>query len=127
MIKPYISAILALGVLAPSAQLIAAEKVLILDFTMDTVEICDRQENCKDVPRAELPKDTGLPLEVKSYDKPTGMLMYKLEEVEYWVHQSEVSLNQKASASYICTSHTIARKSDEETFGSLGLGEGCDQ
>jgi len=109
------------------ASLMASEQLLLLDFAMDSIEICEDMDTCKDVERSKLPSKELLPIEVTNYDRKTGMLSYNFENKNYLVHQSEVILNQTAESSFPCTAQTTSRKSDESTFGSLGLGKGCQE
>ncbi len=108
-----------------SAVALAQEKVRILDFLMDEVEICDKSEACRDVDRSKLPDPTKVPLAVKRFDEGQGMVMFEHNGLEHWIHQSEVKLNVTALSTVICTTQDVSRKSDAQTFGIHGLGEGC--
>ena len=105
---------------------VAEDKVLILDFLMDSVEICDGNLDCSDVDKKSLPNPSDEMVIVSSYDKKEGMVMFKHLGNEKWVHITEVKLSQKAVASVVCTEQsTISRKSDKQVFSTYGLGEGC--
>ncbi|WEM44669.1 hypothetical protein PTW35_25765 (plasmid) [Photobacterium sp. DA100] len=103
----------------------AQDKVLILDFLMDSVEICDGKLDCTDVDKSSLPDPKEETVIVASYDKKEGMLMFEHLGHEKWVHITEVELNHKAVASIVCTQQTISKKSDKQVFSTHGLGEGC--
>ncbi|WP_432452890.1 MULTISPECIES: hypothetical protein [unclassified Agarivorans] len=101
------------------------DRVLIIDFLLDEVEICSSEFDCIDVAKSSLPDATKQAIPVKKYDKKEGMLMFEDDGEEKWVHITEVELNMKAIASVTCTATTISKASDKVTFASFGLGEGC--
>ncbi|MGB3212913.1 MAG: hypothetical protein WBB19_19585 [Desulforhopalus sp.] len=108
-------------------------QVLIKNFLLDSIEICDTSFSCKDVDRMDLPDATKSPVIVENFDQNHGMVMFQYNGENMWVHQSEVKLNEKAVASVVCTgqsgdnkrSNDISYRSDRENFTSFGLGEGC--
>jgi len=109
------------------------DQVLILDFLLDSIEICDTNFSCEDVAKTDLPQATKSPVPVQNFDKKHGMVMFQYQGKDMWVHQSEVQLNEVAVASVVCTGQGVAKnrnqdissRSDNMNFSSLGLGEDC--
>ncbi|MGG5573104.1 hypothetical protein [Vibrio diazotrophicus] len=110
--------------LTPSISM-AKEQVKIVDFLVDNVWVCDKNNDCADVPKNMLPDPTKDGLVVENYDQQEQMVMVTIDGQEKWFDQIEVQLNKTAVASVVCSSQTISAKSDSGTYATLGLGEGC--
>ncbi|CDU11896.1 hypothetical protein [Vibrio coralliirubri] len=114
---------LSLGFSASPA--IAQDHVKIIDFLVDNVWVCDKDNECADVSTKTLPDPTQSGLIVENYDREEQMVMVKIDGQEKWFDQIEVQLNKTAVASVVCSTQVISAKSDSGTYATLGLGEGC--
>ncbi len=113
-------------ILGCSFQAVSEEKqIQILEFLLDEVEICNTREECQDIAKDLLPDPNKTTIVIEKFDQDEGYLMFKQNGEEKWVHQTEVELNSKSVASIICTTQNPSNKSDQQTFATLGLGEGC--
>ncbi|CAK1758558.1 Secreted protein [Vibrio crassostreae] len=103
----------------------AQDHVKIIDFLVDNVWVCDKNNECADVSTKTLPDPTQSGLIVENYDRKEQMVMVKIDGQEKWFDQIEVQLNKTAVASVVCSTQVISAKSDSGTYATLGLGEGC--
>lgn len=123
--KPLSTLVLSLTFGLTSSVVMAQEQIKIIDFLVDNVWVCDKNNDCTDVPKKTLPDPTKVGLVVENYDPKEQMVMVKIDGQEKWFDQIEVQLNKTAVASIICSTQQISAKSDSGTYASLGLGEGC--
>ncbi|MDH5902329.1 hypothetical protein ACED30_03345 [Vibrio splendidus] len=110
--------------LVPSVVM-AQEQIKVIDFLVDNVWVCDKNNVCADVPKNTLPDPKKNGLVVENYDQEEQMIMVKINGQEKWFDQIEVQLNKTAVASVVCSTQKISAKSDSGTYATLGLGEGC--
>ena len=108
-----------------SSPLMAQEQVKVIDFLVENVWVCDKDNSCADVPKSTLPDPKKSGLVVENYDRQEQMVMVKIDGQEKWFDQIEVQLNKTAVASVVCSTQKISAKSDSGTYATLGLGEGC--
>ena len=108
-----------------SSAVMAQEQVKVIDFLVDNVWVCDKNNECADVSTKTLPDPTQSGLIVENYDRKEQMVMVKIDGQEKWFDQIEVQLNKTAVASVVCSTQVISAKSDSGTYATLGLGEGC--
>lgn len=108
-----------------SSTAMAQEQVKVIDFLVDNVWVCDKDNSCADVPKNTLPDPKKTGLVVENYDQEEQMVMVKINGQEKWFDQIEVQLNKTAVASVVCSTQKISAKSDSGTYATLGLGEGC--
>lgn len=123
--RPLSTLVLGLSLSFPAASVMAQDHVKIIEFLVDNVWVCDKDNECADVPSKTLPDPSKNALIVENYDRAEQMVMVKIDGQEKWFDQIEVQLNKTAVASVVCSSQTISAKSDSGTYATLGLGEGC--
>jgi hypothetical protein len=123
--RPLSTLVLGLTFGLTSSYSMAQEQVKIIDFLVDNVWVCDKNNDCADVPKNTLPDPTKNGLVVENYDQKEQMVMVKINGKEQWFDQIEVQLNKTAVASVVCSTQKISAKSDSGTYATLGLGEGC--
>ena len=118
---------LVLGLLSgfSSSVTMAQDHIKIIDFLVDNVWVCDKDNECADISTKTLPDPTKSGLIVENYDRKEQMVMVKIDGQEKWFDQIEVQLNKTAVASVVCSTQVISAKSDSGTYATLGLGEGC--
>lgn len=118
---------LVLGLLSgfSSSATMAQDHVKIIDFLVDNVWVCDKDNECADISTKTLPDPAKSGLIVENYDRKEQMVMVKIDGQEKWFDQIEVQLNKTAVASVVCSTQVISAKSDSGTYATLGLGEGC--
>lgn len=104
-----------------SVSLMASDQQLtILKFILSEVEVCDAKDNCEDISRKKLPNPSKSPIPILEANPKTGMLMFKVGNKEYWVHQTEVKLNKKYTVSQTCE---YTAKSNDNVVATMGAGE----
>lgn len=121
--KPLLSVLFYIGsafLLMPSAPHAADEPLTILQFILSEVEICDANDDCKDVSRKTLPNPSKSPIPILEANPKTGMLMFKVGNKEYWVHQTEVKLNKKYTVSQTCE---YTAQTNDNVVATMGAGE----
>ncbi len=108
------------------------KEVRILNFIMNEIEICDTAFTCHNMNKSELPDPSETVVKVVNFDQDEGMLMFRHNGKDMWVHQSEVDLNETAVASVVCTSVPDTTKTSQDitstpksVYTTYGLGEGC--
>lgn len=94
--------------------------LLIKKFLLKSVEICDANDECRDMSRKSLPDPSKSPIPVLEANAKTGMLMFKVGNKELWVHQTEVQLNKKYIVSQKCE---YTARSNENVVATMGAGE----
>ncbi|MCZ4294058.1 hypothetical protein [Vibrio sinaloensis] len=123
--RPLSTLVLGLAFGLTSSYSVAQEQIKIIDFLVDNVWVCDKNNNCADVPKENLPDPTKKGLVVENYDPKEQMVMITINGKEQWFDQIEVQLNKTAVASVVCSTQVISAKSDSGTYATMGLGEGC--
>lgn len=116
---------LGIALFASSNISMAEEPVIILDYLVDTVFVCNQNEECNDVDRSTLPNPKNTKLIVSDYDKSEQMLGVNVDGQKLWFDQMEVLLNKTAQASIICSAQDLSSSEDKKAYVSYGLGEGC--
>lgn len=123
--RPLSTLVLGLSFGLTCSYSMAQEQIKIIDFLVDDVWVCDKNNECTDVPKSTLPDPSKSALVVENYDQKEQMVMVKINGQEQWFDQIEVQLNKTAVASVVCSTQKISAKSDSGTYATLGLGEGC--
>ncbi|MEH0689757.1 hypothetical protein H4F17_11860 [Vibrio cholerae] len=123
--RPLSTLVISLTLGSISSGVVAQDQIKIIDFLVDNVWVCDKNNHCADIPKNMLPDPTKTGLVVENYDQREQMVMVKINGQEKWFDQIEVQLNKTAVASVVCTTQKISAKSDSGTYATLGLGEGC--
>ncbi len=108
----------------------------IIGFTLNYVELCDESDNCFDLCTRNCKQQDVLRPEIKveniNPDNNTVEIKYKGKP--YWIHISEIILNQQAMASTTCAKESIeigdvpafiSDKNDMTASTMMGVGEGC--
>ena len=100
----------------------------IIDFLLDEIELCDLEDNCIDVAKEQL----ATPMNVKGYDPLNNTVEVVYQSTSYWIHTSEVTLNEQAKASRTCAlegesvdSNEVSQPKDKTTNSMMGVGEPC--
>jgi hypothetical protein len=100
----------------------------IIGYRLSDIELCDENDDCIDVAIDVMPE--SIKVEGFNTSNNTAGILYQGQL--YWVHLSEVKLNEQAQASKTCAmegasvdNNDLSKPKDHNSNVMMGVGEKC--